>query len=84
MPLFESPILLISLLVSSSSILAFRFFFLFLTCLLASSHTLFILSTLLGLALYPTSFDLKNLNLLQTMVYVASIRADLDSLQLRC
>src|SRR5215510_4884423 len=50
MPLYKSLILLILLLVSSSSILAFRYaFFLFLKYLLASHLTLFRLSTLLCL-----------------------------------
>jgi len=42
MPLYKSLIVLILLLISSSSILAFRYsFFLFLKCWLASHHTLF-------------------------------------------
>src|SRR5215468_6775226 len=50
MPLYKSLILLILLLVSSSSILAFRYaFFLFLKYLLASRLTLFRLYTLLWL-----------------------------------
>ena len=47
-PLYMSVIFLILLLVSNSSVLAFRYsFFLFLKCLLASLLTLFRLSTLL-------------------------------------
>ena len=77
----------ILLLISSSSISPFRYsFFLFLKCLLASYLTLFRLSTLLWFGSYThctlTCFLWsKNVNTLhQTMVYVASILADLDSL----
>ena len=49
MPLYKSLTLLILLLVSSSSILTFKYTFLFLKCLLASWLILFKLSTLLQL-----------------------------------
>jgi len=75
---------LIKLLVSCSSILAFRyFFFVFLKCLQASHLTRFNYLNCYGLdrvttALHPASFDLKIVNILhQTIVYAASIHRGL-------
>ena len=78
------------LLVSSSSILSFRYsFFLFVKCLLTSFLTFFRLCTLLCfgscnhsiLAYFLCS---KNINIYHhTTVYAASIRTDLDSLSLK-
>ena len=65
----------------------FQLFLLFvLECLLVSHLTLFSLSVLLWFGshshcILPASFDLKIVNILhQTMVYVASVHTDLDSL----
>jgi hypothetical protein len=81
---------LILLLVSSCSILAFRYsFFSFLKCLTASRLILLNYIHCFGLdpvtiAFQPAPFYLKNLNILhQTMVHAASIPTDLDSLKLR-
>ena len=79
MPLYKTLIFFILLLVSSSSILAFRYaFFLFLKWLLASRLTLFRLSTLLWFGscthciLACFLWSKKNVNILhQTMVYGA-------------
>ena len=84
MPLYKSLIFWILLLVSSSSVLAFRYsFFLFLKCLLVSYLTLFRLSTWLWFGSCThcilASFlgSKKKVNIHQTMGYAASICIDL-------